>query len=107
LKAGEQVEIHAKGTYVVRSANQEAWESSPDGITYEYHRRMPLGKLLGGFICTDTSAPLEVFGVGKQAVYEAQRDGWLLFRVNEPVGQRLDNSGTLQVHGRITSSRPR
>ena len=107
LKAGEQVEIHAQGTYVVRSANQEAWESSPDGITYEYHRRMPLGKLLGGFVSTDTSAPLEVFGVGKQAVYEAQRDGWLLFRVNEPVGQRLDNSGTLQVRGRITSSRPR
>jgi hypothetical protein len=107
LRAGEQVEIHAQGTYVVRLANQEAWESSPDGITYEYHRRMPLGKLLGGFVSTDTSAPLEVFGVGKEAVYEAATAGWLLFRVNEPVGKRLDNSGTFQVRGRITSSRPR
>ena len=107
LKAGQQVEIRAQGTYVVRVVNQEAWECSPEGITYEYHRQMPLGKLLGGFVSADTSKPLEVFGVGKQALYEATSDGWLLFRINEPVGQRHDNEGKIQVRGRITSSRPR
>jgi hypothetical protein len=105
LRTGQQVNISAEGTYVVRMQNQQAWESSPSGISYQYYRHMPMGKLIGGFISTDTSRPLDVFAIGKQIEYVAQSDGWLLLRINEPVGKRQDNSGKLTVRCKI-GSRP-
>ncbi len=105
LRTGQQVGISAEGTYVVRMQNQQAWESSPSGISYQYYRHMPMGKLIGGFVSTDTSRPLDVFAIGKQTEYVAQSDGWLLLRINEPVGKRQDNSGKLTVRCAI-GSRP-
>jgi len=97
LKAGHRVRIQVDGLYVVRTESQQVWESSPEGLTYQYFRHMPMGKTIGAFVSTDALKPLDVFGVGSQAEYEAPTDGWMLFRVNEPVGQRQDNSGKLNV----------
>jgi hypothetical protein len=97
LKAGQKVQIRADGRYVVRNQNQQAWECSADGITYQHFRHIPMGKLLGGFVSVDRDEPLMVFEIGKQTEFVAPRDGWLLLKINEPVRQRQDNSGKLDV----------
>ncbi len=97
FKQGQRIRIDADGTYVVKVENQDNWESSAEGITYQYHRHLPMGKLIGGFVSTDIEKPLEVIPLGKQRQFTASSDGWLLLRINEPVGQRQDNSGQLSV----------
>jgi hypothetical protein len=102
LKAGQRVSITSDGTYVINHRNGESWESSPAGLSYQYHRHEPIGKLLGCFVSTDTNQSLKVFGIGKKGEFVAPSDGWLLFSVNEPVGQRQDNSGIIQVRMNIS-----
>jgi hypothetical protein len=97
VKQGQEVNIEAKGTYVVQVRNQQAWESTPNGLTYQYHRHIPMGKLIGGFLSVDVEQPFEVFPVGNACDFKASRDGWLLLKINEPVGERRDNSGWLTV----------
>jgi hypothetical protein len=101
FKQGQRIQIDADGTYVVKVENQDYWESSAEGITYQYHRHLPMGKLIGGFVSTDIEKPLEVIPLGKQCQFTASTDGWLLLRINEPVGQRQDNSGQLSVRIRV------
>lgn len=97
LKSGTRIRIGVDGLYAVRTEAQQVWESSPEGLTYKYFRHMPMGSTLGAFVSADAFKPLDVFRVGSQAEYEAQTDGWVLFRVNEPVGQRQDNTGKLNL----------
>lgn len=98
------------------------WRSSAEGVTIEYHQHFPLGKLIACFIPNPQSAkPKEIVGnneatnnalartpmvfpVGQQAEFTPPSDGWILFKINEPVADLIDNSGSLTVE--ITSSTP-
>ncbi|MFM9063604.1 MAG: hypothetical protein ACKOOI_11330 [Pirellula sp.] len=97
IKQGQGAYITAEGIYAVQVRNQQAWDSTPEGLTYRYHRHIPMGKLIGGFLSVDNDQPLEVFPVGKRHEFKASTDGWLLLRINEPVGDRRDNSGLLTI----------
>lgn len=97
IKQGQGACITAEGIYAVQVRNQQAWDSTPEGLTYQYHRHIPMGKLIGGFLSLDNDQPLDVFPVGKRHEFKAPSDGWLLLRINEPVGDRRDNSGLLTV----------
>ncbi|MFN6305110.1 MAG: hypothetical protein ACK6AT_04140 [Planctomycetota bacterium] len=97
FKQGQGVNITAQGIYVVQVRNQQAWESTPEGLTYRYHRHIPMGKLIGGFLSVDNDQPLEVFPIGNRHEFKAPADGWLLLRINEPVVDRRDNSGLITI----------
>ncbi|MFM7932101.1 MAG: hypothetical protein ACKO9Q_30675, partial [Pirellula sp.] len=97
IKQGQGAYITAEGIYAVQVRNQQAWDSTAEGLTYRYHRHIPMGKLIGGFLSVDNDQPLEVFPVGKRHEFKASTDGWLLLRINEPVGDRRDNSGLLTI----------
>jgi hypothetical protein len=101
FKQGQGAEITTQGSYVVHVRNQEAWESTPEGLTYQYHRHIPMGKLIGGFLSVDNEQPFEIFQVGTRHDFKASSDGWLLLKINEPVGNRRDNSGSLKIQLQI------
>lgn len=97
LKAEDRLTFQVDGSYVVRVANQQSWDCSPNGLTYQYLRHMPMGMVIGAFLSVETQHALDVFGIGEQGEFKAPTDGWVLFKVNEPVGQRRDNRGTLDL----------
>ena len=97
LRAGDKLTIRANGDYEVAKSVEQVWTCSPNGITYRYYRHEPMGKLLGGFLPEDGPATIRRIPIGKQGLYEAPSDGWLFFRVNEPIGQLNDNRGIIRV----------
>jgi hypothetical protein len=60
-----------------------------------------MGKLIGGFLSVDNEQPFEIFQVGTRHDFKASSDGWLLLKINEPVGNRRDNSGSLKIQLQI------
>jgi hypothetical protein len=115
VKKGIPLRIRANGQFVIannlaNSKTNTPWRCTPEGITIRYHQHLPLGKLLACFIPNPQSAkPNEsrtaiVFPVGQQTEFTPPTDGWLLFKINEPVADLVDNAGSLTVE--ITASTP-
>ena len=101
FRQGHQIHLEATGNYVIKVLDQEPWESSAEGITYQYHRHEPMGKLMGAYLSRDIARPLEMIPIGKKAQFTAPSDGWLFLRINEPIRERRDNSGQLSVRIRV------
>jgi hypothetical protein len=115
VKKGMPLRIRANGQFVIannpaNSKTNTPWRCTPEGITIRYHQHLPLGKLLACFIPNPQSTkPNEsrsaiVFPVGQQTEFTPPTDGWLLFKINEPVADLVDNAGSLTVE--ITASTP-
>lgn len=101
LAAGEAVEISATGRFTLGRGTQP-WVSEAEGVTLEYHRGWPLGKLLACVLPVRTAAdrfvpPLDVRAIGERAVVTATQESWLLLKVNSPAGELADNRGELQL----------
>lgn len=101
LEAGRRYVIRAEGRYQI--ADQPGiWWCQPDGVTLEYHARLPLGMLLaavrGPLTSEATStALLQPQPVGSHGVLQPSQTGILFLQVNEPAGRRGDNRGQLTV----------
>ena len=100
--------IKASGQYQVAKTggeNKETWRSEAGGITLDYYRGQPLGKLLCGIADLQTEPVTEeslaglfkphFIGLGGEIVVE--RDGILCFRINESTARLDDNDGGLIV----------
>lgn len=110
LKAGQEVEVRAKGRYKLRKETKPNegmlnadWPCEPNGITIRYHRGLPLGTLLVAVGDQPASAnsitPLakpEAVGLAKKLSSTA--DGTLYFCINEPSSGLHDNEGTVQIN---------
>ena len=92
--------IESNGEYSVGNV-PKPWRCTPNGVTLEYYRGEPLGKLLmtvvGSLDKEQFSQPIEVVAVGGQLEFTAQQAGELQFRINESSAGLSDNSGTLTV----------
>ena len=98
---GMRVKLSATGRC---SVNQEPrpWISEPAGVTIEYANDRPLGQL--GYCLlpnkTDESKhlrPLEIHSVEERSEFVAKEYCWLLFRVNDHLGDLGDNRGSYSV----------
>jgi hypothetical protein len=92
--------IEGKGAYSVCD-KPKPWRCEAAGVTLEYYRGEPLGKLMmtvaGPQEKEQFSQPIEVIAVGDQLEFTATRSGELHFRINESSRGLGDNSGTVTV----------
>jgi hypothetical protein len=100
ITGGQKIRITAVGEYSV--GNQpKPWKCTPAGVTLEYYRGQPLGKLMLVLLQPEkedgATELVDVIPVGEELVYQPESGGEIFFRVNESAGHLLDNSGNFQV----------
>lgn len=98
--AGQRIRITADGEYSV--ANQpKPWKCTPAGVTLEYYRGQPLGRLIMVVLAPQqdeqSTELLDPIPIGVEMDFESTSAGEIFFRVNESAGSLLDNSGILNV----------
>lgn len=76
-------------------------ESEADGITVDWYRGRPVGRLLVGQWVDEPAAGgrprFVVLAEGARGTFEAVTDGPLYLRLNDPPAHRRDNAGSLRV----------
>ncbi len=105
--SGRRVEKRASLSIVATGEYQIAetvrpWISQPDGVTLEYYRGQPLGKLMIAVMAgipseSATASLLEPIPAGARIEYQSPIDGELFFRINEPQGALANNKGVIEV----------
>ena len=105
VSEGDKLVIEPSGKYFVAQA-PKPWASEAAGVTLEYYRGEPLGKLMMTISAPLTeeqfSQPIEVTAVGERLEVTAPKTGELHFRVNESNAGLADNSGAVTVTLRKT-----
>lgn len=101
VEAGSTVKISATGEYTVNPA-PTPWRCEPDGVTLEYYRGEPLGKLMLAVITPidqepQTTARLTLVPIGSGGTFTLATAGKLYFKVNEANGGLADNTGQLTI----------
>jgi hypothetical protein len=101
LREGMKINVVPKGECTLAD-EPKPWLSRPSGVTVRYHRGRPLGQLLGCMV-TDSSddaknlEPQKVAPFTRAAQVLIRKDCWLLFRVNDALGELADNRGQYEV----------
>ncbi len=100
VSAGDEIQIEASGDYSV-ATEPKPWRCQPPGVTLEYYRGEPLGKLMMTVTSPmekeQFSQPIDVIAVGDRLQFSVKQSGELHFRVNESSGGLADNEGKLRV----------
>ncbi len=101
VSEGQKFRVTAQGRFVVRDY-PKPWICEPPGVTIEYFRGQPLGKLLVSIMApspkeSDVTEPTKVIPVGASSEIRAARSGELFFKINETNGGLVDNSGDIHV----------
>ncbi len=95
-----RLRVQATGNFVVNHTSKP-WDCTPAGVTLEYYRGQPLGKLMMAIASPRSeempSRPFEVHAVGADTSLQLQTGGELLFRINESTGQLSDNQGEVFI----------
>lgn len=104
LQAGQKLKIQSTGRYHVAYEDNELWPCEADGITIEYYKGRPLGRLIaavqpGSSIQPGSplSDPTKWIDVGSDAVITASQAGTLFLRINESPARLNDNVGAINV----------
>ena len=97
---GDKLIIEASGDFVVGD-EPKPWRCTPSGVTLEYYRGEPLGKLMmtisSPLVKEQFSQPIEVVAVGDRLEWTASSSGELHFRVNESSAGLANNSGSMKL----------
>jgi len=102
LEAGQTYEIAAIGRFTLAD-QPKPWTSEPQGITFRYFDRRPLGRLVGclrteeGDADGENEPMLKVFEIGRGRSLEAPRTGTLYLRLNDAWNSLSDNRGHVSV----------
>ena len=101
VAAGQTLQLTAEGDYII-ATEPKPWRCQPEGVTLDYYRGHPLGKLLLTIMAPldqepATTARPTIHPIGSQARLVAAPAGELFFRINEPNAALGDNSGQLRV----------
>jgi hypothetical protein len=101
VEAGRKFQVRSSGEYSIAN-RPRPWRCQPDGVTLEYHRGQPVGRVMMAIANVQPKAksvitPLNVLAVGREATIVADQTGELFFRVNEAYGNLFDNQGTFDV----------
>jgi hypothetical protein len=116
LEKGSDVSIRASGTAVIRQQPSttapaspdtiraaSTWESTPRGVSAEYHRGHRLGSLVGAWAQSGVEQPSALWNrwtVGVESVHRSSERSLLLLRVNEAGSGLADNAGGYDVEVR-------
>jgi hypothetical protein len=101
LASGRRYELRATGRCALGRVGDVTVETEPDGISLDWYRGRPRGKLLAAQWVEsppDGGRPrFVVLGDGASATITAMTDGPLFFKLNEPPGDLADDAGSLAV----------
>lgn len=101
LAAGCRYRFTASGRCTLGTLGETAIASEPEGISLDWYRGRPLGRLLVAQWASARSADgrpaFVVVGEGRAAAFAAAADGPVFFKVNEPPGDLADDSGAFEV----------
>jgi hypothetical protein len=101
LSAGQRCSLRAAGRVTVGRASARRLESEPDGISLEWYRGRPVGRLLAAQWVDkppgDGRPRFVPLAEGAAGEFAAAADGPLYLKINESPGRLADNSGTLTV----------
>lgn len=96
----DAIHITCDGTFSV-AQDPKPWLCTADGVTLEYYRGQPLGKMLMVVAKPlEKEGPTELIepiGVGSKLDWKPTQDGELFFKVNESSGNLQDNQGEITV----------
>ncbi|MGI9474370.1 MAG: hypothetical protein ACR2NZ_22705 [Rubripirellula sp.] len=102
IPKGAKVRVVAKGR-ITLADEPKPWVSEANGITFQYHQGRPLGQLLACVLpnasnpqATLVSAP-DVHFADPDRSLSVPQYSWLLFRVNDAVGDLANNRGHFEV----------
>ena len=109
LQLGQSIRVESSGRFQVANHDGQQWPCEADGITIEYYRGRPLGKLIAVIKpavinpAVDTAAkspltdPSQWIELGTKSVITAPVSGTLYIRINESPARLDDNEGSLKV----------
>ncbi|NNJ27137.1 hypothetical protein [Alienimonas chondri] len=95
VRKGQTVTVNAAGRFTLAD-DPKPWESTADGISFDYHRGQPIGQLQAAVLADAPAPPIglaEPIPVGAEGSFVAPRDGTLYLRINDRPDRRADNRG--------------
>ncbi|WP_146532746.1 hypothetical protein [Rubripirellula reticaptiva] len=101
VPSGVKVRVRASGQ-VTLAQEPKPWISEPEGVTIQYVVGRPLGQLIACVLPNQTPRQdelptIDVQTIGNQSVVDVAAHSWLLFKVNDAVGDLGDNGGSFEV----------
>ncbi len=101
VEKGRNYEIVAKGQFSLAD-KPKPWISEAEGISFRYHNRIPLGRLLATVRTSEMEAGeaesmLEMQSIGATSRFEAKKTGTLYLRLNDHPGELADNKGSAMI----------
>jgi hypothetical protein len=100
VEADQTLSITSTSIYTV-AQQPKPWKSSTAGVTLEYYRSQPLGKLMMLVLDPQTSEHstelVDLIPVGDKLTLTSKSSGELFFKVNEPAAGLENNQGTLII----------
>ncbi|QDU79237.1 hypothetical protein Pla110_09430 [Polystyrenella longa] len=102
LEAGKTYRVQATGQFELDETTRP-WTSTAEGISIDYYRGAPFGRLLGAIAPAEAESPEQNYcfaqfaNFGKELVFRAPYTGTLHLRLNDRPDLMFDNKGTVQV----------
>ena len=101
---GKPISLAATGEFQI-AKDTEAWLCQPNGVTIEYYRGLPLGRLIAAIrppngATGDDPGELKVIDIGDRRDLVPEQDGQLLLRINDSPALWRDNAGSVQIQVR-------
>jgi hypothetical protein len=99
LEAGRSYQWRATGRCRLGTVGRTTLESEPDGISYDWYRDRPIGRLLVAQWHADGGGPpgFRIVAAGAAGDFRALADGPVFLRINEPPSGRADNAAGYTV----------
>lgn len=97
LRSGETVRLKCEGRFGVNN-QPKVWVSEPQGVTVDYVRGLPLGRVVGVLVDSTGQQITKRISVGVSGELTAPFDASLWLQVNDRSSSRNNNSGTVTVH---------
>ena len=97
VRKGDQITLKARGRFQIASTTQ-TWPSEAGGVTLDYHRGQPVGKLIAGVLNPqDLTSLNQSLPVGLRKTLTIETEGILCLRINDSPANMDDNQGELEV----------
>ena len=96
LKAGDAVEVTCTGSFAVNDTPRP-WVSEPQGVSVEYFRGLPLGRVVAVLTGLDGQYISRRISIGRQATIKTPVACRLWLQVNDNSSSRANNSGFVDV----------
>ncbi len=102
VEQGDVYEVSAQGRFTL-AREPKPWESTADGISFQYFKGQPLGRLIMMITpdpemkLTHPLSILKEYPLGAQSNWMAPVSGTVYFRLNDAWNALADNSGEVEV----------